>query len=147
VFSELERSHIVGEPQLQEAAQAAKVAIHTHKLAHVLVVHDAFHLIPLPHIAQVARNAGPGPLRVGHDLRFFVEKHRYPQVLEPPRRLPVFWLCHHQVPHQPQNRLGPSVFTGQVPPHQLQRRLQLGAASRLNGRPGPARVAGRCCCC
>lgn len=63
---------VVGQPELQQAAQAAKVAIDLRQFLDALLVQDAVHRVALTDGAQVARRAVPCRLRHRLDLRFLI---------------------------------------------------------------------------
>ncbi len=63
---------VVGQPEFQQAAHAAKIAIDLRQLLDVLVVQDAVHRVALTDYAQVTRRAVPGRLRYPLDLRFLL---------------------------------------------------------------------------
>src|SRR5690606_10511959 len=51
------RSHVIGQPQLQQATQSAKVAIDSGQLAHTLIVGDALNPVALAYVQEEVRQA------------------------------------------------------------------------------------------
>ncbi|EAN08640.1 Cell divisionFtsK/SpoIIIE protein [Enterococcus faecium DO] len=68
------RARVVGEPEFQQAAQAAQVAIDAGQLADVLIVHDARDFVALADGQQVGRQAHAGRRRLFLNRSSFVWK-------------------------------------------------------------------------
>lgn len=73
-ITEPRRARVVGEPEFQQAAQAAQVAIDAGQLADVLIVHDARDFVALADGQQVGRQAHAGRRRLFLNRSSFVWK-------------------------------------------------------------------------
>ena len=74
VIAEAGRARVVGQPELEQTAQPAEVAIHAHQVAHVLEVGHALDLVALADRQQVGGRAHAGGLGVGFDGGPFVRQ-------------------------------------------------------------------------